>query len=73
MSRCLLGRYLAVGQNFIPQEDGSTTKSESEGLVRGYTVEGNRITVLLKYYQGAPVIRNIRVVSKPSWQMVFDL
>ena len=25
-----------------------------EGLVRGYTVEGNRITVLLKYYQ-APV------------------
>eukprot|EP00434_Breviolum_minutum_P022870 symbB.v1.2.020179.t1/scaffold1684.1/size105940/2 len=47
-----------------------------EGLVRGYTVEGNRITILLKYYQGAPVIRNIRVVSKPSrdiWLLPHEL
>ena len=39
---------------------------ENEGYLRGFTVEGNRIHILLKHYQGAPVIRNIRVVSKPS-------
>ncbi|CAK9041055.1 Ribosomal protein S8 [Durusdinium trenchii] len=47
-----------------------------EGLIRGYTVEGNRITVLLKHYQGAPVIRNIRVVSKPTrdiWLLPHEL
>ncbi|CAE7880294.1 VSR7 [Symbiodinium sp. KB8] len=47
-----------------------------EGLIRGYTVEGNRITILLKHYQGAPVIRNIRVVSKPSrdiWLLPHEL
>ncbi|CAE7720221.1 RPS8 [Symbiodinium sp. CCMP2592] len=50
--------------------------SEQEGLIRGYTVEGNRITILLKHYQGAPVIRNIRVVSKPSrdiWLLPHEL
>ena len=25
--------------------------SDQEGLIRGYTVEGNRITILLKHYQ----------------------
>ncbi|CAJ1400293.1 unnamed protein product [Effrenium voratum] len=47
-----------------------------EGLIRGYTVEGNRITILLKHYQGAPVIRNVRVVSKPSrdiWLLPHEL
>mmetsp|Transcript_122367 Transcript_122367/g.391495 ORF Transcript_122367/g.391495 Transcript_122367/m.391495 type:complete len:130 (+) Transcript_122367:115-504(+) len=47
-----------------------------EGLVRGYTVEGNKISVLLKHYQGAPVIRNVRVVSKPSrdiWLLPHEL
>lgn len=39
---------------------------QKHGLVRGFTVEGNRINILLKQYQGAPVIRNVRVVSKPS-------
>merc|ERR1712182_71352 len=42
---------------------------QKEGLIRGFNVEGNKITVLLKHYQGAPVIRNIRVVSKPSREM----
>eukprot|EP01067_Filipodium_phascolosomae_P001685 Filipodium_phascolosomae@DN2088_c0_g1_i1.p1 len=37
-----------------------------EGYIRGFTVEGNKIHILLKHYQGAPVIRNIRVISKPS-------
>ena len=47
-----------------------------EGFIRGYTVEGNRINILLKHYQGAPVIRNIRVVSKPSrdiWLLPHEL
>ncbi len=37
-----------------------------EGLIRGYVVENSRINVLLRQYQGAPVIRNVRVVSSPS-------
>merc|ERR1711977_483700 len=46
------------------------------GYIRGYTVEGNRISILLKHYRGAPVIRNIRVVSKPSrdiWVLPHEL
>lgn len=39
---------------------------QREGLIRGFTVEGNRVNVLLKRYLGAPVIRNITVVSRPS-------
>ena len=39
---------------------------QREGLIRGFVVEGNRINILLKHYQGAPVIRHVRVVSKPS-------
>lgn len=39
---------------------------QKHGYIRGFTVEGNRLNILLKHYQGAPVIRNIRVVSKPS-------
>jgi len=39
---------------------------QKEGLVRGFVVEGNRINILLKHYMGAPVIRNVRVVSRPS-------
>ena len=26
-----------------------------EGLIRGYTVEGNRITILLKHYQAQQI------------------
>ncbi|BAM39690.1 30S ribosomal protein S8 [Theileria orientalis strain Shintoku] len=37
-----------------------------EGYIRGYSVHGDRINILLKHYKGAPVIRNIRVISKPS-------
>jgi len=39
---------------------------QKEGYIRGFRVEGTKINILLKHYQGAPVIRNIRVVSKPS-------
>eukprot|EP00920_Eleutheroschizon_duboscqi_P031610 GHVT01076220.1.p1 GENE.GHVT01076220.1~~GHVT01076220.1.p1 ORF type:complete len:130 (-),score=14.02 GHVT01076220.1:787-1176(-) len=39
---------------------------QREGYVRGFRVDGAKISILLKHYQGAPVIRNIRVVSKPS-------
>ncbi|KAL8269644.1 hypothetical protein Esti_006399 [Eimeria stiedai] len=39
---------------------------QKEGFIRGFAVNGNKIDILLKHYQGAPVIRNIRVVSKPS-------
>eukprot|EP00392_Amoebophrya_sp_AT5.2_P007897 g7916.t1 len=39
---------------------------QKQGLIRGFTAEGNRLNILLKHYQGAPVIRNVRVVSKPS-------
>ncbi|KAF8822787.1 putative ribosomal protein S8 [Cardiosporidium cionae] len=63
---------------------------QTEGYIRGFCVEGTKINILLKFYQGAPVgndcsapptafahfyleymsylqvIRNIRVVSKPS-------
>mmetsp|Transcript_50150 Transcript_50150/g.119394 ORF Transcript_50150/g.119394 Transcript_50150/m.119394 type:complete len:130 (-) Transcript_50150:133-522(-) len=49
---------------------------QKEGLVRGFNVEGNRITILLKHYQGAPVIRQVRVVSKPSrdiWLLPHEL
>ncbi|KAK1441838.1 hypothetical protein BgAZ_501700 [Babesia gibsoni] len=38
----------------------------NEGFIRGYAVHGDRINILLKHYKGAPVIRNIRVISKPS-------
>ncbi|CAK0814104.1 unnamed protein product, partial [Prorocentrum cordatum] len=49
---------------------------QKEGLIRGFNVEGNRLSILLKHYQGAPVIRNIRVVSKPSrdiWLLPHEL
>mmetsp|Transcript_14574 Transcript_14574/g.28712 ORF Transcript_14574/g.28712 Transcript_14574/m.28712 type:complete len:130 (+) Transcript_14574:51-440(+) len=49
---------------------------QKEGLIRGFTVEGNRISILLKHYQGAPVIRQVRVVSKPSrdiWLLPHEL
>jgi ribosomal protein S8 len=54
---------------------------QKEGLIRGFVVEGNRLNILLKHYMGtsisilplypqpllgAPVIRNVRVVSRPS-------
>lgn len=39
---------------------------QNEGYIRGFRVEGSKMRILLKHYQGAPVIRNIRVVSKPS-------
>ncbi|KAF8819341.1 putative ribosomal protein S8 [Cardiosporidium cionae] len=39
---------------------------QAEGYIRGFCVEGTKINILLKYFQGAPVIRNIRVISKPS-------
>ncbi|KAK1939661.1 putative 30S ribosomal protein S8 [Babesia divergens] len=38
----------------------------NEGFIRGYSVHGDRINILLKHYKGAPVIRNVRVISKPS-------
>lgn len=49
---------------------------QQEGLIRGFSVNGGKINILLKHYQGAPVIRNVRVVSKPSraiWLTVSDL
>jgi ribosomal protein S8 len=39
---------------------------QNEGLIRGFVVEGNRINILLKHYLGAPVIRNVTIVSRPS-------
>ncbi|CDO63641.1 putative mitochondrial ribosomal protein S8 precursor [Plasmodium gaboni] len=39
---------------------------QKEGLIRGFSIKGTKIDILLKHYKGAPVIRNIRVVSKPS-------
>ncbi|CEL98499.1 unnamed protein product [Vitrella brassicaformis CCMP3155] len=47
-----------------------------EGYIRGFRVEGIKIRILLKQYQGAPVIRNVRVVSKPSrdiWLLPHEL
>ncbi|XP_953568.1 30S ribosomal protein S8, putative [Theileria annulata] len=38
----------------------------NEGYIRGYSIHGDRINILLKHYKGSPVIRNIRVISKPS-------
>ncbi len=38
---------------------------QKEGLIRGFVVEGNRINILLKHYLGAPVIRDVTVVSRP--------
>eukprot|EP00922_Rhytidocystis_sp_ex-Travisia-forbesii_P064572 GHVS01095931.1.p1 GENE.GHVS01095931.1~~GHVS01095931.1.p1 ORF type:complete len:149 (-),score=35.43 GHVS01095931.1:103-498(-) len=51
---------------------------QQEGFIRGFVVDGAKIQVLLKYHYGgtAPVIRNIRVVSKPSrdiWLAPFEL
>ncbi|KAF4694901.1 hypothetical protein FOZ60_006423 [Perkinsus olseni] len=49
---------------------------QREGFIRGFVVEGNRINILLKRYQFAPVIRNIQVVSKPSrdiWLLPHEL
>uniref|UniRef100_A0A0G4F779 30S ribosomal protein S8, chloroplastic n=1 Tax=Chromera velia CCMP2878 TaxID=1169474 RepID=A0A0G4F779_9ALVE len=47
-----------------------------EGYIRGFRAEGRKIRILLKHYQGAPVIRNVRVVSKPSrdiWVTPYEL
>lgn len=38
---------------------------QTEGYIRGFRVEEGKIRILLKYYQGAPVIRNIRTISRP--------
>jgi ribosomal protein S8 len=39
---------------------------QQNGFIRGFVVEQNRINILLKHYLGAPVIRQVTVVSKPS-------
>lgn len=42
---------------------------QSEGYIQGYAVEGDVkpvLTVALKYFQGAPVIEEIKRVSRPG-------
>eukprot|EP00923_Selenidium_pygospionis_P049408 GHVN01085085.1.p2 GENE.GHVN01085085.1~~GHVN01085085.1.p2 ORF type:complete len:130 (+),score=22.26 GHVN01085085.1:1434-1823(+) len=39
---------------------------QREGYIRGFVVNGSKIKILLKHIQGAPVIQNIRLVSRPS-------
>ena len=36
------------------------TLLQKEGYIRGFVVENNKISILLKHYQGAPVIRQAR-------------
>ena len=35
------------------------------GVIRGFHVEGNRIVVYYKFYNGKPVLSNIELISRP--------
>ncbi|CAE7370042.1 unnamed protein product [Symbiodinium sp. CCMP2456] len=47
-------------------------RSDQEGLIRGYTVEGNRITILLKHYQ-AVLELGPRMVTVVVWTAMDSL
>ena len=46
---------------------------EEEGFIKGHTVDKYTIDIWLKYVEGASVIQNIKVVSKPSKRVYFSI
>ena len=46
---------------------------EEEGFIKGYTEDKYTIDIWLKYVEGASVIQNIKVVSKPSKRVYFSI
>jgi ribosomal protein S8 len=35
-------------------------------LILGYTLEKNRVKIILKYTRGIPIIKSFKIMSKPS-------
>ncbi len=46
---------------------------EEEGFIKGHTEDKYTINIWLKYVEGASVIQNIKVVSKPSKRVYFSI
>mgnify|MGYP001184082329 FL=1 len=46
---------------------------EEEGFIKGYTEGKYTLNIWLKYVEGASVIQNIKVVSKPSKRVYFSI
>ena len=46
---------------------------EQEGFIKGYTEDKYTLSVWLKYFEGVSVIRNIKVISKPSKRIYFSI
>jgi len=39
---------------------------KKEGFIQDYKEDGKNLTVVLKYYQGNPVIKGLKKISRPS-------
>ena len=44
-----------------------------EGFILGYKIETNKIKIFLKYINGEPAIKNIKLISKPSRRIYYSI
>jgi small subunit ribosomal protein S8 len=45
----------------------------SEGFIRGFFMGEDFILIYLKYYNGRPLINNLKLISKPSNKVYYDV
>jgi len=43
------------------------------GYIRGFSIEAGKIKVYLKYFNNNPTFRNIRLISKPSRKVSYNV